>query len=84
MQITIYHKLASLQSKKCGSVHVNQYIEFIIEMEEHRDRNCMKISTDSEKALAKPTFLHDQNFGEAIDCGNMSQHIKGNINRSLW
>lgn len=44
----------------------------------------MTISTDSEKALAKPTFFHDQNFGEAIDSGNISQHIKGYINRSLW
>lgn len=76
--------LASLQSRTYGSVHVNQYIEFIIEMDEHRDRNCMKISTDSEKALTKPTFFHDQNFGEAIDSGNISQHIKGYINRSLW
>lgn len=44
----------------CKSTH-----RIIIEMVEHRDRNCMTISTDSEKALTKPTFFHDQNFGEA-------------------
>lgn len=52
-------------------------------MDEHRDRNCMTISTDSEKALTKSTYFHDQNFGKAINSGNIFQHIKGYIKRSL-
>ena len=75
----IHHDQVGFISGMQGFFNIRKSITVIQHMNKLKEKNCMIISIDAEKALTNSKPIYDKNSPESRHRGNLPKHNKGHI-----